>query len=80
MAISPISFLNPQVQEREARRVNFFQTGQLPPITGGGTETGGVASINHEVTPKYLDSAENGSAYTTGLGHSKFGAFRPYLA
>lgn len=71
---------NPTVQEREARKVNFFQTGQLPPITGGNAGAGGVASINYEVAPKYLDSAESGSFYTNGRGHSTFGAFKPYLA
>ena len=34
MGIPAISFLNPQVKEREARPVNnFFQTGQIPPIS-----------------------------------------------
>ena len=40
----------------------------------------GVAAINYEVTPKYLDTATSGRTYTNGRGESKFGAFKPYLA
>lgn len=40
----------------------------------------GLAAINYEVTPKYLDTATSGRTYTNGLGESKFGAFKPYLA
>ena len=40
----------------------------------------GLAAINHEVTPRYLDTATAGKTFTNGIGESKFGAFKPYLA
>lgn len=49
------------------------------PSQEGGTVSG-VDSINGEVSPRYLDTATTGSTYTTGVGHSNFGAFKPYLA
>lgn len=40
----------------------------------------GIAAINREVTPRYLDTATAGKTFTNGRGESKFGAFKPYLA
>ena len=64
--------------ERGSRTVGVNPFTPVPAEEGG--TVSGVAGINGEVSPKYLDTATTGSTYTNGVGHSKFGAFRPYLA
>ena len=61
MGIPAISFLNPQVKEREARPVNnFFQTGQIPPIS--------VSTGN-----EYGISIPKNNAYTYDVDGTKVG-------
>lgn len=47
------------------------KVGGVQPTTFSPTEAG-IAGINGEVSPKYLDTATNGSVYKNGLGHSNF--------
>lgn len=79
-ALQKFNFFNTKpVQERQAGGANFYTTKPAEFRTFKGAEAG-VAAINHEVTPKYLDSAASGCTYTNGVGYSEFGGFKPYLA
>ena len=71
-------FIKP-ITEREAGGVNRVSKQPAQFGTFKGVESG-IAAINTEVTPKYLDSAASGSTYTNGIGYSEFGGFKPYLA
>ena len=39
-----------------------------------------VAAQNRDLSPKYLDTATSGSAFTHGVGAYNFGKMRPFLA
>lgn len=71
--INPVDYSN---YERGSRAVGV---NPFAPTQQGGQHTG-ISNINGEVVPKYLETASSGSTHTNGLGHSNFGAFRPYLA
>ncbi len=72
-------FVNPNNYSNYERGPRKIGGNPFVPAT---QEGGGAAGVykNYEVTPTYLDTATSGSTYTNGVGHSNFGAFKPYLA
>ena len=72
MGIPAINFLNPQVKEREARPVNnFFQTGQLPPISvNTGNEYGISIPKNHSYTSDVNGTKVSLGQDGVGLAHN----------